>query len=165
MLTYLVSSTPSDSTGQLCAAEDLYGIQNATGTVSANNIFSLVPQVITGGLPVLGAPQSMSCNNCTKEAYNIILSNEPQVITSGANSSISGQCGADFIGPPTFYLSLAPSVDSLSTDGKTPGGISQTAAGTSLPKLKNSSGALPSLALWDGLMILFGFGTLFAVLL
>jgi hypothetical protein len=145
--------------------EQLSGIQNATGTVSANNILSFVPQVITGGLPVLGAPQSMSCNNCTKEAYNIIVSNTPEAITSSANSSISGQCGANFTGPPTFNLSLATVVHTFSTDGKTPTGISQTAAGTSLAKTKASSGALRSFALSDGLMILIGFGTLFAVLL
>jgi hypothetical protein len=159
------SLTPSDSTGQLCTVEHLYGIQNSTGTVNANNLFSLVPQVITGGLPVLGAPQSMTCDNCTKEAYNIVISNVPQVITSGANSSISGQCGASFIGSPTFYLSLALVVDKFSTDGNTPAGVSQTAADTSLAKTKGSNGALRSLALWDELMILFGFGTLFAVLL
>jgi hypothetical protein len=164
MLTQYTSLTPSDSTGQLCAVEHLSGIQNATGTVSANNVLSFVPQVITGGLPVLGAPQSMTCHNCTKEAYNIIISNTPEAITSGANSSISGQCGANFIGPPTSYLSLAPVVHNFSTDGKTPAGISQTAAGNSLAKTKTSSGALRSLALSDGLMILIGFGALFAVL-
>ena len=158
------SLTPSDSTGQLCTVEHLYGIQNSTGTVNANNFFLLVPQVITSGLPILGAPQNMTCDNCTKEAYNIIISNVPEVITSGANSSISGQCGAGFIGSPTFYLSLAL-VDKSSTDGKTPAGVSQTAAGNSLAKTKGSNGALRSLALWDELMILFGFGTLFAVLL
>jgi len=99
MLTQYTSLTPSDNTGQLCAVEQLSAIQNATGTVSANNLLSFVPQVITGGVPGLGAPQSMSCNSCTKEAYNIIVSNAPEAITSSANSSISGQCGADFIGP------------------------------------------------------------------
>ena len=163
MLTQYTLLTTSDTTGQLCAVEHLSGIQNATGTVSANNLFSFVPQVITGGLPVLGSPQSMTCHNCTKEAYNIIISNTPEAITSSANSSISGQCGADFIGPPTFYLSLAPLVHNLSADGKTPSGVSQTAAGTSLAKTK-TSGALRSLALSDGLIILIGFGTLIAVL-
>jgi hypothetical protein len=165
MLTPYTSLTPSDNTGQLCAVEQLSGVQNATGTVNANNFLSFVPQLITGGLPVLGAPQSMSCNNCTKEAYNIIVSNAPEAITSSANSSISGQCGADFIGPPTYYLSLAHVVHTFYTDGKTPTGISQTAAGTSLAKTKSSSGALRLLALSDGLTILIGFGTLTAFLL
>ena len=52
----------------------------------------------------------------------------------------------------------------ISTDGKTPTGISQTAAGTSLAKTKTSSGALRSLALSGGLMVLIGISTLFAVL-
>jgi len=105
MLTYTLS-IPSNSTGQLCSVDQLYGIQNSTGTVTASNIFNFLTQVFTGGLPILGVQQSLSCNNCTKEAYNIVISNVPQVITSSANSSISNQCGASFIGSPTFYLSL-----------------------------------------------------------
>jgi hypothetical protein len=148
--------------------EELYDVQNNTGTISANNLFSFVPQVFTSGLPVLGYQQGTTCNNCTKEAYNIIISNVPQIITSSDNSSISNQCGASFIGLPTFYQLLAPVVDSFYTDGKTPSGISQTAAGSSLPNTSSSSsknGVLRSLSPWDGLTILTGLGSLFAVLL
>lgn len=110
MLTYTLLML-SNKTGQLCAVDQLYGIQNNTGTVSASNILSFVTQVITGGLPIIGSQQSFTCNNCTKEVYNIVISNVPQVITSSANSSISNQCGASFIGSPTFYLSLVSIVD------------------------------------------------------
>jgi len=135
-----------NSTGQLCSVDQLYGIQNSTGTVTAGNIFNFLTQVFTGGLPILGVERSLSCNNCTKEAYNIAISNVPQIITSSANSSISNQCGASFI------------------DGNTPSGISQTATGNSLPDT-NKSGALKSFALWDGLAILSGLGVFLMVLL
>jgi len=147
--------------------DELYGIQNNTGTINANDVFNFVPDVITEGIPVLDLQQNPTCNNCTKEAYNIIMANIPQVITSNDNSSISSQCGASFIGLSIFCPWLAPVVDSFFADGQTPAGISQTAVGNSLPKSKPSdtSGALQSSALWDGLMILSGFGTLLAVLL
>src|SRR5712691_2661879 len=94
MLTYtLLMHSTSNNTGRLCAVDQLYGIQNNTGTVSASNILSFLTQVITGGLPILGSQQSFTCNNCTKEVYNIVISNVPQAITSSANSSISNQCG------------------------------------------------------------------------
>jgi hypothetical protein len=78
--------------------DELYSIQNNTGTVDIDNFFTLLPQVITAGFPVLGLPQNVSCNNCTKEAYNIILANDPQAITSNDNTTISNQCGASFLG-------------------------------------------------------------------
>jgi hypothetical protein len=60
-----------------------------------------------------------------------------------------------------WYLSLTVPL----TDGKTPEGISQTAAGNSLPTTNNNSAALQSLALWDGLTILTGLGIFLTVLL
>ncbi|KAI0297171.1 hypothetical protein BC826DRAFT_177325 [Russula brevipes] len=138
------------STNQLCAVEGLYDIQNKTGTLGINKISAIVPQLISGGLPVFGLPQNAACNNCTKEAYNIILSNDRQVITSKVNSSLSNQCGANFL------------------DGKTPAGVTQTAVGNSLPNLSgqsNKNGALGSLAVWDGLASLTGLGVVLTVLL
>ncbi|KAI0253988.1 hypothetical protein BJV78DRAFT_1187757 [Lactifluus subvellereus] len=137
---------------QLCAVDQLYSIQNSTGTITVDNFLSLVPQIITAGLPVGDQPQNMSCNNCTKEAYNIILANDPQAITSGANSSISNKCGASFL------------------DGKTPGGISQTATKSTLPKTSgegngNGNGPLRPLPLWDGFTIVAGLGVFLAALL
>ena len=164
MLTYTLLIL-SNSTGQLCSVDQLYSIQNSTGTVSASNILSFVTQVITGGLPILGVQQSLTCNNCTKEAYNIFISNVPQAITSSDNSSISNQCGANFTGSLTFYLSLVSTVNRVpTTDRQTPAGISQTASGNSLPDA-NKNGALESFALWDGLTILFGLGIFLTVLL
>ncbi|KAH9957901.1 hypothetical protein BC827DRAFT_1222200 [Russula dissimulans] len=136
-----------NSTHQFCAVDALYDIQNQTGTISINNIFPLVPQIFWGGLPARGLSPSVTCNNCTKTAYNIIISNVPKAITSDENTTISNQCGPSFI------------------DGKNPAGISQTATGNSLPHASGQSGAFRSLALWDGLMILAGLGIFSTVLL
>jgi len=137
-----VSCLKDDNASQLCVVEELYSIQNQTGTINANN----VPNIITGGIPSL--QNNTTCNSCNKEAYNIVIENVPQLITSSDKSNISNQCGASFI------------------DGKTPAGISQTAVGNSLPNtnMNSKSGAL-RLALWDGLTVLSGLGTFLAVLL
>jgi len=129
-------------TNQLCAVEGLYDIQNKTGTLSLNNISTIAPF----------SEQDVACSNCTKAAYNIILSNDPEVITSSVNSSLSNQCGANFL------------------DGRTPAGIRQTAVGNSLSNSTGQStvdnnGALGSLAVWDGLTSLAGLGVVLTVLL
>ena len=92
-----VNIFPSNNASQLCLIEQLYNIQNNTGTLTADDIVS--PELI---VPILTLPQNVTCNNCTKEAYNIIITKYPQDITSHTNSTISNQCGADF-------LSLQPS--------------------------------------------------------
>ncbi|KAI0287162.1 hypothetical protein BC826DRAFT_71331 [Russula brevipes] len=80
-------------TNQLCAVEGLYDIYNKTGT---NNISTIVAPIFS--------EQDVVCSNCTKAAYNIVLSNVPEVITSSVNSSLSNQCGANFLGlPPYIY--------------------------------------------------------------
>ena len=57
-----------------------------------------------------------------------------------------------------------PSLTVLLTDGETPSGVSQAAAGNSLPDT-SKSGALKSFALWDGLTILSSLGVFLTVLL
>jgi len=106
-----IACLKDNNASQLCLIEELYNIQNNTGTLTPDDIYS--SQLI---LPILTLPQNVTCNNCTKEAYNIINTKYPQDITSHTNSTISKQCGADFL------------------DGKTPADISQTAAGSSLSK-------------------------------
>jgi hypothetical protein len=92
---------PSNNASQLCLIEELYNVQNATGTLTTDDIFS--PQLI---VPILTLPQNVTCNNCTKEAYNIINTKYPQDITSHTNSTISNQCGADFLGLPSSFIQL-----------------------------------------------------------
>jgi hypothetical protein len=101
-----VNILPSNNANQLCVIEELYNIQNLTGTLSADGFFSLLPKIIMAGLPVLSLPQNVTCNNCTKEAYNIIITEIPQVVTSDVNSLLSAQCGADFLGLPPSHKTV-----------------------------------------------------------
>ena len=115
-----VNILPSNNASQLCVVEELYNIQNATGTLSADKVLSLFPEVITEGLPVLNLPQNVTCNNCTKEVYNIVITETPQVITSGGNSTLSKQCGADFLGLPPSFIRLLSIIESCLQMAKTP---------------------------------------------
>jgi len=96
-----IACLEDNNANELCIIEELNGIQTVTGTLT-------IPKLMNG--LVLNLPQNVTCNSCTKEAYNIIITDIPQVITSDDNSTLSNQCGAAFI------------------DGSTPAGISETAA-------------------------------------
>lgn len=96
-----INILPSNNASQLCLIEELYNIQNNTGTLTPDDIYS--SQLI---LPILTLPQNVTCNNCTKEAYNIINTKYPQDITSHTNSTISKQCGADFLGLPFIHKTV-----------------------------------------------------------
>jgi len=138
-----IACLKDNNASQLCVIDELYDIQNATGTLSVDEIFSLKTLA-----PLLTLPQNVKCNNCTKEAYNILLTEAPQAITSDKNSTISKQCGADFL------------------DGKTPAAISQTASGSSLAKSSGDGHAIPSpLLLRDISATLVGLAVFLAVLL
>ena len=90
---------PSNNTNELCVIDELYDIQNATGTINADDLFS--PNFFG---PLLSLPQNVTCSDCTKEAYNILLAEAPQAITSAENSTISNECGADFLGLPPAII-------------------------------------------------------------
>ncbi|KAH9061390.1 hypothetical protein EDB87DRAFT_1611569 [Lactarius vividus] len=143
-----IACLKDNNVNQLCVIEELYDIQNVTGTLSADNIISLFPKLIAEGLPALSLPQNVTCNNCTKEAYNIIITESPQAITSDENSTLLKQCGTDFL------------------DGKTPAGISQTAAGSDLSNTNGDSNiALRPLRLRGAPAFLIGLAIFLAVLL
>ena len=90
---------PSNNTNELCVIDDLYDIQNATGTINADDLFS--PNFFC---PLLSLPQNVTCSDCAKEAYNILLAEAPQAITSAENSTISSECGAAFLGLPPAII-------------------------------------------------------------
>ena len=106
---------PSNNTNELCVIDELYDIQNTTGTISADDLFS--PNFFA---PVLSLPQNVTCNNCTKEAYNILLTEAPQAITSDENSTIAKQCGANFLGLPPAFTQLLSIIDSCLQMAKRP---------------------------------------------
>ncbi|KAA1472850.1 hypothetical protein DENSPDRAFT_881574 [Dentipellis sp. KUC8613] len=122
-----IACLKDNDASQLCVTQTLSNVQSAAGTLSLNNIISLVPKILSGGLAALNLPQNATCTNCLKEAYNIAVQDQPGLIPSSANSTVSGQCGASF------------------TDGQQPNNIVETASGTALAK-NSSSGALPEAA-------------------
>ncbi|KAI0266865.1 hypothetical protein BC834DRAFT_873923 [Gloeopeniophorella convolvens] len=139
-----IACLKDDNANQLCIVEELYDLQNATGTLSFNGIVSLIPKVLTGDTSFL--PQNATCSSCNKVAYNIIATQSPQAIDSNSNSTVSKTCGADFL------------------NGQQPSGISQTAAGLSLAQPASGNGAVPSIPLRDTLSFLAGLGVVFTAL-
>ncbi|KAH9040636.1 hypothetical protein EDB85DRAFT_1924382 [Lactarius pseudohatsudake] len=132
-----IACLKDNNANQLCLIEEF-----------ADNIFSLFPKLIAEGLPALGLSQNVTCSNCTKEAYNIIITESPQAITSDENSTLSKQCGSDFL------------------DGKTPASISQTAAGSDLSNTNGDSNiALRPLRLRGAPTSLIGLAIFLAALL
>ncbi|KAH9012021.1 hypothetical protein EDB85DRAFT_2039586 [Lactarius pseudohatsudake] len=115
-----VDVLPSNNANQLCLIEELYDVRIY--------IFSLFPQLIAEGLPALGLSQN--------------------AITSDENSTLSKQCGSDFL------------------DGKTPASISQTAAGSDLSNTNGDSNiALRPLRLRGAPTSLIGLAIFLAALL
>ncbi|KAI0071642.1 hypothetical protein K474DRAFT_1712282 [Panus rudis PR-1116 ss-1] len=100
-------SDNSSSNNTLCVTELLNNLQPALGgTISKSEISSLVSEVNQGQLPNIQS--SAICTDCTKEAFNVVKADFPDVVSS-AQSAISSECGANFV------------------DGSTPSGIQQTA--------------------------------------
>ncbi|TFY83009.1 hypothetical protein EWM64_g1000 [Hericium alpestre] len=118
-----VACMKDNNAQSLCVTQTLNNIQASNGQLSLNGIISLVPKVASGGLGALNLSQNETCTDCLKEAYNLVSSEQPQLLSSDVNSTISGQCGADF------------------TDGDVPGNVVQTANGLALAK--NGSNAAP----------------------
>jgi len=101
-----------------CVTQTLTNIQSTTGTLSLNEISSLVSTVAGGGTVYL--PQNTTCSSCAKEAFNLANTDFPSQIGSRA-TEIQGVCGAAF------------------TDGSTPSGIVQTDSNTTLFGASTSS--------------------------
>jgi len=106
------------STETFCATQLLTNLQSAIGTISASNIVSLLPSVISGTKSV---PSNVTCNDCTKEMYNVFAHSQPS-LNSTISQSFSSECGADF------------------TNGASPTGIFEaTGTATATPKSAGSA--------------------------
>ncbi|KAH7888405.1 hypothetical protein F5I97DRAFT_692976 [Phlebopus sp. FC_14] len=95
------------SVNGLCVTELLTDIQDATTTLSINNIIGLVSQVASG--QNVSIPQNVTCSNCSKAGYTIVAQNYPSVVAS-EQSFVQGECGTSF------------------TDGQIPSNIEETAS-------------------------------------
>lgn len=96
-----------------CATQLLTNLQSAVGTLSASNLISKIPTIVAG----LGSvPTSVTCNDCTKEMYNVIAHQQPQ-LNSTIQGGFSGECGASFTDgtSPTDIFEATGTVTATST--------------------------------------------------
>jgi len=115
-----VACLQNTTTSTNCVTETLTNIQSTTGTLSITEISNLVTTIIGGGN--LNLPSNTTCTSCTKEAYNVVNTNWPGLLSS-ESSTIQSTCGAEFL------------------DGTAPSGIKQTASNSTFATGASSGGA------------------------
>ncbi|KAI6157531.1 hypothetical protein BKA82DRAFT_4058114 [Pisolithus tinctorius] len=131
------------SANELCATEELTGVQNSTGTLTINNFISVVGQIVSGSGSI---PQSVTCSNCSKAGYTIADQNFPALV-SNTTSTVQQTCGSSF------------------TDGQVPSGIEETASNSSSSSGGSTGGAvsLSVNSLSMGVTILVVVSSVFAI--
>lgn len=132
----------NSTSNNLCVTDLLNDVQGAVGTLSENNIGTIVSSFFGNTDKLQALLKSAACTDCVKAAYNTINSKFPGLITSDDQSSISSTCGSGF------------------TDGKTPSSVSQTAAGVS-GSSNNNSGALAAFPVTSLTVALSGLASVF----
>ena len=92
------------SNNTLCATSLLDEYQDVVGTLSIDNIVSQLPMLLTGQVPNI--PTYITCSDCVKQAYNVLMANQPDVASQSiVTSTLQGQCGSDFTGVYFFSFS------------------------------------------------------------
>ncbi|KZV69901.1 hypothetical protein PENSPDRAFT_607939 [Peniophora sp. CONT] len=109
----------------LCITDALTTAQSGVGTLSENNLMSIVSNVIGGNVNASVIPQSLICSDCTKAAVTILNKNVSGLLPDDAQSYLTSTCGSSF------------------TDGTTPSTVAETAKGEALAS-SNSNGAMSS---------------------
>ncbi|KAJ6499176.1 hypothetical protein C8R45DRAFT_106585 [Mycena sanguinolenta] len=94
--------------GTNCITQTLTNIQSILGTLSIDNIGTVITNAFTS---TSSLPANVSCTNCVKQAYNILNQDFPSAASS-VGSDLNSECGASF------------------TDGSTPSGIVESATAT-----------------------------------
>jgi len=131
------------STSQNCVTETLYGVQNATTTLSLTNIVGLVSQLSSGKVPDI--PKNVTCSDCAHAAYTVASTSAlASYFASDTNSSISSYCGSDF------------------TNGQMPSDVKETASDST--STTGSSGSGSAIGVPAGAAFFVALGSLFAVL-
>ncbi|KAH9924886.1 uncharacterized protein B0H18DRAFT_1010585 [Fomitopsis serialis] len=108
----------------LCATELLNNIQSQVGTITKDNLQSVVSEIEEGSVK-LGS--NVTCTDCTKAMYNLAAQADPS-IASTVNGTVVGQCGASF------------------ADGSEPSTITQTANNAASSSTSETEGTVLSLA-------------------
>jgi len=131
------------STSTLCLTETLTGIQSATTTLSLTNIVGLVTKLMSG--QTISIPQNVTCSDCSKAAYTVAAQSFPSLV-GDAQSTVSGECGADFV------------------NGQMPTDVQETASNTTSTSATGGASALSVGSLNLGAALLVGVSSVFALL-
>jgi len=85
------------SNNTLCATQTLSNLEGVTGPLSLDNLFQLVPSLLTGQASV-SLPQSLACTDCLQAAYDIVKTDQPSIASNPTvTNAIQSQCGASFL--------------------------------------------------------------------
>jgi len=95
-----------DNASQLCVTKTLTSVENTIGKLSFTDLSFL--NIITDFKNLLANGKSLTCTDCTKEAFTLVTQDFPAILND-VNSEAQDICGASFV------------------DGTSPDGISQTA--------------------------------------
>lgn len=127
----------------LCATTLLDELQQATGSLSLNNITSL-PQIVMGSS--LGLPSYITCSDCVKEAYNVLKQQVPEVASSTeVSNAFQSQCGASFVdgtSPSQIAEGTGTAAPSSNTAANGAFSFSHAMVGTTVASLSVVFGAL-----------------------
>lgn len=83
------------SNNSLCVTDLLDDIQDVEGTLSLDNIISLLPSLLVGQLTSL--PGYVTCNDCVKQAFTVLQADQPSLANETVQDALTSQCGSDFL--------------------------------------------------------------------
>ncbi|KAF9222680.1 hypothetical protein BS17DRAFT_755782 [Gyrodon lividus] len=130
------------SASTLCVTELLTDIQDATTTLSINNIVGLITQTMSG--QNVSIPQSVTCSNCSKAVYTVVATNFPSLVSSD-QSTLQSECGSSF------------------TDGQIPSNIEETASNSTSTSTTGGAATLSASSLNVGAAMLVAVSCAFAI--
>ena len=113
----------------MCVTDALTTVQSSVGTLSENNLMTVVTNLIGGNVNSSILPQSLICSACTQAAVTVLNTNVPGLLGSDVDSYFSSTCGSSF---------------STSSNSSLPSSVSETAKGSSFASSSgnSASGAL-----------------------
>ena len=84
-----------DSNNTLCVTDLLDDVESVEGTLSLDNIAALLPQILTGQVSSL--PSYITCNDCVKQAFTVLQTDQPSLANQTVEDALTSQCGSDFL--------------------------------------------------------------------
>ena len=84
-----------ESNNTLCVTDLLDDVEAVEGTLSVDNILSMLPSLLTGQLTSL--PNSITCNDCVAAMYTTLQKDQPSLANSTVQDALESQCGSGFL--------------------------------------------------------------------